>query len=138
MSDLTVEAGKVPPFEQGCVERGQRCVEEGLASVGGVPDGVSEQVHLQEGLEEVAQHFAGPAHPRLPLHAGFSFWGPAKRASDSKRKEKKKSQEKAKQSQPEELVRRQSGFVVGWWGGVVVVGGRWSDSSVLLPFVLIT
>lgn len=73
MSELTVEARKVPPFEQGCVERGQRCVKEGLASIGRVPDGVGEQVHLQKGLEEVAQHFAGSAHPRPPA-LWFLFW----------------------------------------------------------------
>lgn len=73
MSCPTVEARKVPPFEQGCVERGQRCIKEGLASIGGVSDGVSEQVHLQKGLEEIAQHFAGPAHPWPLLHTGFCF-----------------------------------------------------------------
>lgn len=73
MSGLTVEAREVPPFEQGCVERGQRSIEEGLASIGGMPDGVGEQVHLQKGLEEVAQHLAGPAHPRPPLQTGVCF-----------------------------------------------------------------
>lgn len=66
MSGLTVGAGEVPPFQQGCVERGQRSVKEGLASIGGMPGDVGEQVHLQKGLEEVAQHLAGPAHPRPP------------------------------------------------------------------------
>lgn len=85
MSGLTVEAGEVPPFEQGHVERGQRSIKEGVASVGGVPDGVGEQVHLQKGLEEVAQHLAGPAHPRPPCKL-VSVLCPAKRTSEVPRK----------------------------------------------------
>lgn len=86
MSGLTVEAREVPPFEQGCVERGQRSIKEGLASVGGMPDGVGEQVHLQKGLEEVAQHLAGPAHPRRPPCKLVSVLCPAKRTSEVLRK----------------------------------------------------
>lgn len=87
MSGLTVEAREVPPFEQGCVERGQRSIKEGLASIGGMPDGVGEQVHLQKGLEEVAQHLAGPAHPRPPCKL-VSVLCPAKRTSEVPRKKK--------------------------------------------------
>ena len=91
MSSLTVEAGKVPPFEQGCVERGQRCVEEGLASIGGMPDGVREKVNLQKGFEGVAQHFAGSAHPRPPSST-LDFLGGG--GGQTKNKQKKNTQRK--------------------------------------------
>lgn len=57
---LTVEAGEVCPVEQGAVEGGQGAVEERIGAVGRVPDGVGEQVHLQQGLDQIAQHLEGP------------------------------------------------------------------------------
>ncbi len=55
---LTVEAGEVSPVEQGAVEGWQGDVEEQIGAVGRVSDGVGEQVHLQQGLDQVAQHLA--------------------------------------------------------------------------------
>lgn len=53
---LTVEAGEVPPVEQGCIDWGQGGIEDGLCAIGRLTDGVSEQIHLQKGLKQVAQH----------------------------------------------------------------------------------
>lgn len=55
---LTVEAGEVSPVQQGAVEGGQRGVEERVGAIGRVSDGVGEQVHLQQGLEQITQHLA--------------------------------------------------------------------------------
>lgn len=55
---LTIEAGEVSPVEQGAVEGGQGDVEEQIGAIGWVSDGVCEQVHLQQGLEQIAQHLA--------------------------------------------------------------------------------
>lgn len=133
MSGLTVGAGEVPPFQQGCVERGQRSVKEGLASIGGMPGGVGEQVHLQKGLEEVAQHLAGPAHPRPPCKLVSVLCLKEPQKYQEKKIKYFKSQKLAKidkQSQSEELVGCRS--EPGGWGG-------WGpDASVQLPFVLIT
>lgn len=57
-NSLTIEAGEVSPVEQGAVEGGQGDVEEQIGAVGRVSDGVREQVHLQQGLEQIAQHLA--------------------------------------------------------------------------------
>lgn len=64
---LTVEAGEVPPVEQGAVEGGQGDVEERIGAVVRVPDGVGEQVHLQQGLDQIAQHLCRTEGPALPL-----------------------------------------------------------------------
>lgn len=64
---LTVEAGEVAPVEQRAVEGGQRAVEERVRAVGRVSDGVGEQVHLQQRLEQVAQHLAAHGDPREAL-----------------------------------------------------------------------
>lgn len=64
---LTVEAGEVPPVEQRAVEGGQRAVEKRVRAVGRVSDGVGEQVHLQQCLEQVAQHLAAHGDPREAL-----------------------------------------------------------------------
>lgn len=66
---LTVEAGEVSPVEQGAVEGGQGGVEERIGAVGWVSDGVGEQVHLQQGLDQVAQHLAA----QRDLHSPFGF-----------------------------------------------------------------
>lgn len=50
----TIEAGEVAPVEQRTVEGGHGSVEERVGAVGRVPDGVGEQVHLQQGLDQVA------------------------------------------------------------------------------------
>lgn len=55
---LTVEACEVPPVEQ-------RAVGEQVGTVGRVLDGVGEQVHLQQRLDEVAQHLG--SHRDLPV-----------------------------------------------------------------------
>lgn len=60
---LTVETGEVSPLEQravegrqGAVEGLQGAVEVDVSSIGRVSDGVCEQIHLQQGLDQVAQH----------------------------------------------------------------------------------
>lgn len=55
---LTIEAGEVSPVKQGAVEGGQGDVEERIGAVGWVSDVVGEQVHLQQGLDQIAQHLA--------------------------------------------------------------------------------
>ncbi len=55
---LTVEAGEVSPVEQGAVEGRQGHIEEQISAVGRVSDGVGEQVHLQQCLDQIAQHLA--------------------------------------------------------------------------------
>lgn len=67
---LTVEAGEVSPVEQGAVEGGQGDVEEQIGAVGWVSDGVGEQVHLQQGLDQIAQHLAAQRDLHSPL--GFT------------------------------------------------------------------
>lgn len=67
---LTVEACEVPPVEQGAVEGGQGAVEEQIAAVGRVPEGVCEQVHLQQGLDQIAQHLASWRDPHS--HTGVT------------------------------------------------------------------
>ena len=88
MSDsasLTVGAGEVSPVEHGAVEGRQGHVEEQIGAVGRTADGVGEQVHLEQGLNQIPQHLAlplcllhreGPAvsfppfpSPSLPLSA---------------------------------------------------------------------
>lgn len=64
---LTVEAGEVAPVEQRAVEGGQRAIEERVRAVGRVSDGVGEQVHLQQRLEQVAQHLAAHGDLREAL-----------------------------------------------------------------------
>lgn len=66
---LTVEAGEVSPVKQGAVEWGQGGVEEQIVAVGRVSDVVSEQVHLQQGLDQIAQHLAvqRDLHPPPPF-----------------------------------------------------------------------
>lgn len=64
---LTVEAGEVPPVKQGAVEGGQGDVEERIGAVGWVSDAVGEQVHLQQGLDQVAQHLAAQRDPHSPF-----------------------------------------------------------------------
>lgn len=72
---LTVEAGEVPPVEQRAVEGGHRAVEERVRAVGRVSDGVGEQVHLQQRLQQVAQHLCGARGTRAkrssPVTSGF-------------------------------------------------------------------
>lgn len=63
---LTVEAGEVSPIEHGAVEGGQGDIEEQVAAIGRVPDGVGEQVHLQQGLDQIAQHLAAQRDLRAP------------------------------------------------------------------------
>lgn len=66
-SFLTVEAAEVAPVQQGAVE-------EQLGAVGRVPDRVGEQVHLQQGLDQVAQHLGsqvGPPQSPPPLLSDF-------------------------------------------------------------------
>lgn len=72
---LTVKAGEVPPVEQRAVEGGQRSVEERVRAVGRVSDGVGEQVHLQQRLEQVAQHLAAHVDPleALPSPLGVTL-----------------------------------------------------------------
>ena len=70
---LTVEAGEVSPFQQGAVEGGQGDVEEQIGAVGWVSDGVSEQVHLQQGLDQIAQHLAAQRDPRSLLLVSMSL-----------------------------------------------------------------
>ena len=67
---LTVEAGEVSPFQQRAVEGGQGDVEEQIGTVGWVSDGVGEQVHLQQGLDQIAQHLAA----QRDLHS--LLWSP--------------------------------------------------------------
>lgn len=71
---LTVEAGEVSPVEQravegrqGAVEGRQGAIEEDVSAVGRVSDGVGEQVHLQQGLDQVAKHRGAQRDPRCPL-----------------------------------------------------------------------
>lgn len=66
-NSLTIEAGEVSPVEQGAVEGGQGDVEEQIGAVGRVSDGVREQVHLQQGLEQIAQHLAAQRGTCTPL-----------------------------------------------------------------------
>lgn len=63
---LTIEAGEVSPVEQGAVEGGQGDVEERIGAVGRVSDVVGEQVHLQQGLDQIAQHLAAQRDPHSP------------------------------------------------------------------------
>lgn len=60
---LTVEAGEVSPVEQWAIEGGHGAVKERIGAVGRVPHGVSEQVHLQQSLDQVAQHLWCPKGP---------------------------------------------------------------------------
>lgn len=63
---LTIEAGEVSPVEKGAVEGGQGDVEERIGAVGRVSDVVGEQVHLQQGLDQIAQHLAAQRDPHSP------------------------------------------------------------------------
>lgn len=64
---LTIEAGEVSPVKQGAVEGGKGDVEEQIGAVGRVSDGVGEQVHLQQGLDQIAQHLAAQRNLHSPL-----------------------------------------------------------------------
>lgn len=123
MSGPTVKAGEVPPLQQGGVEGGQGGVEEGLAPVGGVPDGVGEQVHLQQGLQEVAQHFGGPAPPPPPPPCTLRLSVLCRRLSLSKQILQKEIWRSFKEKSERLSVSRcrieagVGGGVAGWRGG---------------------
>lgn len=70
---LTVEAGEVSPVKQGAVEGWQGDVEEGIGTVGRVTDGVGEQVHLQQGLDQITQHLAAREGPAAPPPSSLSL-----------------------------------------------------------------
>lgn len=66
---LTVQVGEIAPVDEGRVERrdgGE--VEEEVGVVGRVPDGIREEVHLEQGFDQVAQHL----HTQL-LGSGATF-----------------------------------------------------------------
>jgi len=70
---LTVEAGEVPPVEQGAVEGRQGAVVERVGAVGRVAAAVGEQVHLQQGLDQVAQHLDPRGPPPPSLYTRLTF-----------------------------------------------------------------
>lgn len=69
MPALTIEASEVSPVEQRAVEGRQGDVEEQISAVGRVSDGVCEQVHLQQGFDQIAQHLAA----QMDLHSPLGF-----------------------------------------------------------------
>lgn len=69
LNGLTVGACQVSPVKQRAVKGSQRLVEEHVGAVGWATDGVGEQIHLQQGLDQVAQHRAPQRDPQPPLAA---------------------------------------------------------------------
>lgn len=66
-----MEVGEVSPLQQGAVEGGQRSVEEGIRAVGRVIGSVGEEVHLQQSLDQVAQHLSSHGGMQTSEALGF-------------------------------------------------------------------